>query len=420
VRAGGTNVRSRPLALAVALLAVGATVVALVRGETTTADISLLPESGRFYQFDIIRPAVSRPQMHERLVTFYQDWKAAFVRTGCTRDTYRIFSPDATYPYVAEAQGYGLVIAASMAPFDSQARRLFDGLLSHVLENPSSNNRDLMAAEMDQNCTKPAGGDSATDGDMDIAYALLLADRAWGSTGRYDYRRLALRRIDAIKTSTVNPASNLMLLGDWSRPSQPDLYGVSRTSDWNLQYFRAFEAATGDPAWAAIGRAHRAAIARLQTGFSPRAGLLPDFVQGSGARLRPAAGKVLETGRDGDYGFNACRTPWRLGIDALLSGDAVSTAAARTITRWFRTTTGDDPGKVGSGYTLNGAAFRSEPDSAFWAPLAVAAMTDPGAQRWLDALWSRLAVATVDPRHYFGDTLQLQVMIAVSGNYAVP
>jgi endo-1,4-beta-D-glucanase Y len=419
VRTGGGNFRSRPLAMTLALFVVGAAIAVLAGGDTIAADTPRTPESDRFYQFDVIRPAAARPQMNERLITFYQEWKAAFVRTGCTRDTYRIFSPDATYPYIAEAQGYGLVIAASMAPFDSQARRLFDGLLGYVLDNPSSNDPNLMAAELDGNCTRLAGADSATDGDMDIAYALLLADRAWGSTGRYDYRRLALRRIDAIKASTVNPVSKLMLLGDWSRPSRPDLYGVSRTSDWNLQYFRAFEAATGDPAWAAIGRAHRAAIARLQTVFSPGTGLLPDFVQGAGDRLRPAAGEVLETGRDGDYGFNACRTPWRLGIDALLSGDAVSTAVARTITRRFRTTTGDDPGKVGSGYTLNGAAFRSEPDSAFWAPLAVAAMTDPGAQRWLDELWSRLAVAEVDPRHYFGDTLQLQVMIVVSGNYAV-
>jgi endo-1,4-beta-D-glucanase Y len=254
---------------------------------------------------------------------------------------------------------------------------------------------------------------------MDIAYALLLADRAWGSTGRYDYRRLALRRIAAIRRSTVNPDIGLMLLGDWSTAGSR-LYGTSRTSDWNPVYFRAFQAVTGDPAWARIAEAHRAATARLQREYSPRTGLMPDFVQGAGDRVRPVTGRVLETPHDGDFGFNACRTPWRLGLDAVLSGDAVSTAAARRMTGWFRSVTGGDPARVGSGYALDGAPYRGAGDNAFWAPLAVSAMADPAAQPWLDALWTRLAAAKVDPGNYFGDTLQLQVMIVVSGNYPRP
>ncbi|MEV4279152.1 glycosyl hydrolase family 8 [Actinoplanes xinjiangensis] len=369
-----------------------------------------------FYAHDVIRPSVDRAVMRERLVGYYREWKAAFVRPGCGAGSLRIHSPDAAYPAVAEAQGYGMLGAASMAALDPGARELFDGILRFVLAHPSSNDADLMAAELDARCTPQHGGDSATDGDMDIAYALLLADRTWGSTGRYDYRLLAVRRIRAIRRSTVHPDSGLMLLGDWSTDGTR-LYGTSRTSDWNPVYFRAFGAATGDPAWTQIAAAHRAAIDRLQRGYSPRTGLMPDFVEGAGDTVRPVTGRVLETAHDGDHGFNACRTPWRLGLDALLSGDAVSTAAARRTTRWFRSVTGDDPARVGSGYTLDGTAYRGEGDDAFWAPLAVSAMTDPDAQPWLDALWRRLAASRVDPGDYFGDTLRLQVMIIVSGNY---
>ncbi|MFC4070263.1 glycosyl hydrolase family 8 [Actinoplanes subglobosus] len=372
-----------------------------------------------FYPHDVIRPSAPPEQMRDRLLAYYRQWKAAFVRPGCGAGTLRVHSPDAAYPSIAEAQGYGLVIAASMARLDPLARELFDGVLGFVLEHPSRLDGDLMAAELDDRCTEQAGGDSATDGDMDIAYALLLADRIWGSTGRYDYRELALRRIRAIGRSNVNADSGLMLLGDWSATGTR-LHGTSRTSDWNPQYFRAFQAATGDPAWAGIGQAHRAAVDRLQREHSPRTGLLPDFVRGAGDRVEPVTGQVLETPHDGDYGYNACRTPWRLGIDALLSGDTVSTTAARRMTRWFRTTTGDDPGRVGSGYTLDGTAYRTGADNAFWAPLAVSAMADPSAQPWLDALWRRMATSSVDPAHYFGDTLQLQVMIVVSGNYPLP
>ncbi|WP_433796905.1 glycosyl hydrolase family 8 [Actinoplanes sp. CA-252034] len=370
-----------------------------------------------FYPHDVIRPSASPERMRERLLAYYTDWKTAFVRPGCTEGTLRVHSPDAAYPAIAEGQGYGLVAAVSMATLDSGARELFDGLLGFVLEHPSRNDPDLMAAELDARCAERAGGDSATDGDLDIAYALLLADRAWGSTGRHDYRELAVRRIRAIERSTVNRDSGLMLLGDWSTEGTR-LYGTSRTSDWNPLYFRAFQAATGDPRWAAITRAHLSAIDRLQRRHSPRTGLLPDFVRGDGPA--PVTGRVLETVHDDDYGFNACRTPWRLGLDALLTGDAVTTAAARRMTAWFRSVTGDDPGRVGSGYALDGTRYRADADNAFWAPLAVSAMTDPTAQPWLDALWERLATSRVDPRDYFGDTLQLQAMIIVSGNYPRP
>ncbi|MEU8661196.1 glycosyl hydrolase family 8 [Actinoplanes philippinensis] len=370
-----------------------------------------------FYPHDVIRPSASPALMRERLLAYYTAWKAAFVRPGCTAGTLRVHSPDAAYPAIAEGQGYGLVIAASMAPLDGRARELFDGILGFVLEHPSHLDADLMAAELDARCAARDGGDSATDGDLDIAYALLLADRAWGSAGRHDYRALAVRRIAAIKRSTVNRDSGLMLLGDWSTEGTR-LYATSRTSDWNPLYFRAFQAATGDPAWAEITRAHRAAIGTLQREHSPRTGLLPDFVRGDGPE--PVAGRVLETAHDGDYGYNACRTPWRLGLDALLTGDAVTTAAARRMTAWFRSVTGDDPGRIGSGYALSGARYDTDSDNAFWAPLAVSAMTDPAAQPWLDALWERLAASRVDPGHYFGDTLQLQVMIIVSGNYPRP
>ena len=73
-----------------------------------------------------------------------------------------------------------------------------------------------------------------------------------------------------------------------------------------------------------------AAISALQTRYSRRTGLLPDFVVTSedGSPI-PADGEVLESSHDGDYSYNACRTPWRIGFDAIVSGDSRSLAAAR-------------------------------------------------------------------------------------------
>ncbi|UQU67501.1 glycosyl hydrolase family 8 [Couchioplanes caeruleus] len=369
------------------------------------------------YRAAMVTPSASPESQHTAVLNAYRAWKVAFIREGCGAGMRQVYSPDASYPYVAEGQGYGMVITVSMADLDPGAKGIFDGIVKFVLAHRSANDPDLTAAEQDDDCADQAGANSATDGDMDIAYGLLLADRAWGSSGKYDYRALAVRRIAAIKASEVNPSSKLMLLGDWSAAGNKELFGVSRTSDWMLEHFRAFEQATGDVGWGDIREAHLNAIAEVQAKYSQRTGLLPDFVTSEDGRTQPADGKVLESSRDGDYGYNACRTPWRIGFDAIVSGDPRSLAAARKMNAWFKDTAGGDPDNVGSGYSLAGGRFGSRSARAFWAPLAVAAMTDPGSQSWLDALWTKMASSSIEPDSYFGASVQLQAMLVASGHY---
>jgi endo-1,4-beta-D-glucanase Y len=330
-----------------------------------------------------------------------------------------VISPDADHPYVAEAQGYGMVILATMAGADPEAKAAFDGMVAYMLAHPSVNDHDLLAAEQDARCRSVNGSDSATDGDLDVAYALLLADRQWGSAGVHDYRGLAIRHIDAIKASEINPRTRLTLLGDWSTPGDPTYY-VTRSSDWLLDRFRAFAKATGDPDWEEIRAAHQRLIAGQQSRYAPGTGLLADFVVATGTAPRPAPGEVLEDAHDGAYYWNACRDPWRIGADAVITGDSASRAAARTMSAWIRRATGGDPGRIAAGYTLKGVPIDEGEEPAFFAPFAVAAMSDPGAQAWLDALWAKMTRTPVVPSDYYAATVQLQVMILVSGNAWTP
>lgn len=305
-----------------------------------------------------------------------------------------------------------------MAGADPDARKIFDGLLKYVLAHKSVHNADLMAAEQDTGCRSVNGSDSATDGDLDIAYGLLLADRQWGSTGSYDYKQLAIKRINAIKASEVDGTTRLMLAGDWANSGGDRL--ISRTSDWLIGHFRAFRAATGDSAWDTIRDRHQSLIATLQANYAPSTGLLPDFIQDTTTTPKPAQGEVLEDPNDGAYWWNACRDPWRLGADAVTTGDTRSTAAVRKLTTWIKTKAAGDPGKIKAGYKLNGTQLSSDTNPAFWAPFAVAALADPGAQTWLDALWSKLSTSGVDTSDYYPASIQLQSMIVVSGNFWTP
>lgn len=227
------------------------------------------------YAAGTLTPTGEQAALDAQVAGYYAKWKSYFVKHNCRSDWYEVLSPDADHPYVAEAQGYGLVVTATMAGADPDAKKIFDGILAFVLAHPSVNNPGLQAAEQNTACTSVNGSDSATDGDLDTAYGLLLADRQWGSAGTYDYRALAVRRINAVKVSELNATTHLLELGDWSSGSY-DL--VSRTSDWMPDHFRAFRKATGDSTWDTVLNRTQQVTADLQARYAPGTGLLPDFV----------------------------------------------------------------------------------------------------------------------------------------------
>ncbi|WP_431771876.1 glycosyl hydrolase family 8 [Streptomyces cucumeris] len=374
----------------------------------------------RPYPPGTLRPSGDPEAADRRVLDHYLRWKACFVRSGIggEEDRYAVHTPDAAHPYVAEAQGYGLVITALMAGADPGARTVFDGILRHVRAHPSVNDPELHAAQQDDRGRDVGGTDSATDGDLDIAYGLLLAGCQWGGDSGGDYTELALRRIQAVKDREVHPVTRLMKLGDWSCDGWD---AVSRTSDGMPGHFRAFRAATGDPFWDEVLDAQLTLTGTLQRQYAPETGLLPDFVvDTTTGRPRPAPSQVLESPHDGDYHWNACRVPWRLGADAALGGDPRSGEAARRISRWARTATGGDPDRIGCGYRLDGRCYAAGWSPAFAAPLAVAALTDDGAQGWLDALWERLCATPPDPGRAYAAGVQLQSMLLISRNAWTP
>ncbi|MBB5935826.1 glycosyl hydrolase family 8 [Streptomyces zagrosensis] len=369
------------------------------------------------YAKGTLSPSGDRQANDAKVASFYKKWKANFVKQNCGNGWYQVYSPDADHAYVGEAQGYGMVITATMAGADADAQQIFDGLLKYVLAHPSSINKDLHAAEQNESCKSVNGTDSATDGDLDIAYGLLLADRQWGSSGAYDYKALAVKRINAIKKSELHSGTKLLKLGDWSSGDDDK---ISRTSDWMAGHFRAFKKATGDTTWDAVRTKTQQVIADLQDKHAPKTGLLPDFVVNTTSTPKPASGKVLEDENDGDYDWNACRDPWRIGTDAALHGDGASKKAAGKLSSWAESKTGGNPSKILNGYRLNGSAYGDGNDAAFFAPFAVAAMTDGDGQAWLDALWKKLAATSPSSGDYYSASVQLQSMLVVTHNFWTP
>ena len=187
-------------------------------------------------------------------------------------------------------------------------------------------------------------------------------------------------------------------------------------------HFRAFARVTGNGVWDAVAAASQDVVAALQASYSPATGLLPDFVEPvspTDHSPRPASAGFLEGPRDGSYGYNAGRDPWRLGVDALLNGNATSAAQVRKISRWAAAATGGDPAAFRAGYGLDGTPLANSDyfTTFFVAPLGVAAMNDADAQDWLDAVYA----AVYDVREdYYEDSVTLLCLLAMTGNFWDP
>ncbi|MCS5732694.1 glycosyl hydrolase family 8 [Herbiconiux daphne] len=361
----------------------------------------------------------------------YDAWKKRYLKAGtptvCGTDTYYVDASSATGSMVvSEGQGYGMVITALMAGHDANARAQFDGLYRYVLDHPSEVNPELMAWHQGADCASfPGDAGSATDGDLDVAYGLLLADTQWGSStpGSFDYRAEAVSLIAAIGASEINPTTRLPKLGDWPESGTP-FWFATRSSDLMIDHFVAFQNATGDALWGQVATAAAALVTTMQ-GQATATGLLPDFIVNTNATPNPAPANFLESANDGNFSYNANRVPWRLASAALLTGNAAARTASVKIADWVQTSTGSDPTNIRAGYTLTGTQLVNYGDIAFSAPMAAAAAvpTATGAdQSWIEKIWSsvKTTVTGAASAGYYSDTIGLQVMLLLSGNFWLP
>jgi endoglucanase len=362
----------------------------------------------------------SQAELDDAVRSFYDKWKERYLREGapCPDGHVYVATGMSDSMTVSEAHGYGMVLLAFMAGHDADAHRLFDGAYAFFRAHPTETQADLLAWSQDSSCKDNQGQDSATDGDLDVAYALLLADKQWGSGGAINYRAEAIKVIAAIRTGDLDSSASWVLLGNWVSRSDTH-WSSTRTSDFMPGHFASFGAASGDTEWQKLLDHEYDIVDQLQKGFAPASGLLPDFVVDVEDAPKPSEPNFLENETDGDYGYNACRDPWRIGVHYLTSGDARAKAALEAMNAFIESAAGGDPHAIRPGYHLSGVPLdRNYFAHAFVSPFGVGAMTDSSHQSWLDALWD--TTVDEDNSNYYDDSLKLLSMIAMSGNWWAP
>jgi endo-1,4-beta-D-glucanase Y len=373
------------------------------------------------YTKGAIKPSTqTQAQLDAAVKSFYDVWKSKYLKPGCTSGQYYVEYVNGSEICVSEGQGYGMVITAYMAGYDTMAKTYYDGLYRWYKANPSTVNPILMNWQQNSKCVSD-GTDAATDGDLDIAYSLLLADKQWGSSGSINYLSEALAIINAIKQSEVYPVVSSLQLGDWAHDDS-QYKNDTRPSDFMYDHFRAFNAATNDATWNSVLNECYNLIDTIQTRYSPNTGLIPDFIENCDSVPHPAKSKFLESSDDGYYNYNSCRTPWHFGTDYLLNGDVRAKNDCNKITQWLKKLTSNKVSSIRSGYKLDGSNISGNnyQDMAFMAPFAVGACVDTAHQVWLNDLWNYVTTDAVSNSDYFGNTLKMLCMIVIAGDYWAP
>ncbi|MGG3730045.1 glycosyl hydrolase family 8 [Bacillus wiedmannii] len=369
----------------------------------------------------VIKPNhVTQESLNASVRSYYDNWKKKYLKNDLSSlpGGYYVkgeitgdadgFNPLGT----SEGQGYGMIITVLMAGYDSNAQKIYDGLFKTARTFKSSQNPNLMGWVVADSKKAQGHFDSATDGDLDIAYSLLLAHKQWGSNGTVNYLKEAQDMITkGIKASNVTN-NNRLNLGDWDSKNSLD----TRPSDWMMSHLRAFYEFTGDKTWLTVINNLYDVYTQFSNKYSQNTGLISDFVVKNPPQ--PAPKDFLdESEYTNAYYYNASRVPLRIVMDYAMYGEKRSKVISDKVSSWIQNKTNGNPSKIVDGYQLNGSNIGSYPTAVFVSPFIAASTTKSDNQKWVNSGWDWMKNKK---ESYFSDSYNLLTMLFITGNWWKP
>ncbi|WP_226639277.1 glycosyl hydrolase family 8 [Bacillus tropicus] len=392
-----------------------------VVNQQVTAAKEMKPFPQQVNYAGVIKPNhVTQESLNASVRSYYDNWKKKYLKNDLSSlpGGYYVkgeitgdadgFKPLGT----SEGQGYGMIITVLMAGYDSNAQKIYDGLFKTARTFKSSQNPNLMGWVVADSKKAQGHFDSATDGDLDIAYSLLLAHKQWGSNGAVNYLKEAQDMITkGIKASNVTNNSRLNL-GDWDSKSSLD----TRPSDWMMSHLRAFYEFTGDKTWLTVINNLYDVYTQFSNKYSPNTGLISDFVVKNPPQ--PAPKDFLnESEYTNAYYYNASRVPLRIVMDYAMYGEKRSKVISDKVSSWIQNKTNGNPSKIVDGYQLNGSNIGSYPTAVFVSPFIAASITNSNNQKWVNSGWDWMKNRR---ESYFSDSYNLLTMLFITGNWWKP
>ena len=263
----------------------------------------------------------SVPQNPEEItVGSWAHFKRTFIRYG------RVSRPNNNNDTVSEGQAYGMIRAVLM-----NDRITFDECLTWtetVLSRKDSHGDKLLAWHFENG--KVTDTQAASDADIDYAFALILAYRAWHDNHYLTLARKVLESILDHETTVIN--GRIYLLPWPNKDNVADDLIAQNPSYYAPSHFKLFYAVSDDKRWLDLADTTYDLLGRLRK-FSDDQNevcLVPDWIaiDQLGA-IRTLPGKPVI------YGWDAVRVPLRIAADYYLYGDSRALAVLRLFSASF-------------------------------------------------------------------------------------
>jgi endo-1,4-beta-D-glucanase Y len=341
----------------------------------------------------------------------YDKWKLDLVISEGANGALRVRRPNSSGAQVnstvSEGIAYGMLASVYM-----NDQTTFDQLWRYAAQWLDENG--LMHWYINAEGTMPLGTGAASDGDEDMAFAFLIADKKWGGGGSLDesYAALANKLIQAIWDHEVDHArDDILTPGD----------GFADGSIINISYFapaffRAFGRATGNTAeWnRVVDSSYAATMAALNaTNGNQSNGLVPAWSTPAGVPTVPP-----NTSHPIHHQLDSCRTPFRFAQDYCWNGEPRALEYLEKINS-FHDTVGAL--NIVDGYDLDGTphpqfAAVGNQSAAFVGPAGAAAMAQPMYGTLRDEAYDAVATLTLFAgSQYYNESWTVLSLIMMAG-----
>jgi endo-1,4-beta-D-glucanase Y len=325
------------------------------------------------------------------LVSAYNQWKSTFVSGN------RVIHPETGSNTISEGIAYGMLIAVNM-----NDQELFDSLYGFWKIHPASTTSLMTSCVpggppdggvgMGTPCVSSGG--SATGADEDAAYALLMADKAWGGT----YKADALTMIDDIWANDIDSAGTKLPKGGSGYGSPAS--AVTSPSYFAPAFYRTFATVDGAHDWASVITAVYGVIGGTIAGSN---GLIPGWC-GSSCTVPASIGHAT----DGWYQYDSHRIPMRIGMDYCFNATPEAKAYTSKTTSFFANIAQKGTGFITDIYMPSGGtAYGSGTNSASMLGTAAVGAMAAGNQIFLNdayqAVFDVLTRGTMAPPIYVDD-----------------
>jgi endo-1,4-beta-D-glucanase Y len=332
-----------------------------------------------------------------------------------------VFDPAAEYTAVSEGIGYGTLLAVMM---DDQAAfdRIYDAAHRDMLDAQTG----LMHWRANAAGEIVAFG-AATDADIDLAAALLMAGRrvetgGWPDHETRPYTRRALQLLDDVYAQAV-------IADGWLRPGLPRYWGPEVDTILNPSYFapawyRLFDAAEGGTRWSAL---IAPGYAQLENQPGAPRGLAPDWMLTDGTSASALCARLSGQTQACRFetAFDALRVAWRVGLDCLWFDEPRACDWSRRTAAFLAAQPGDRFGRL---YSLDGETVLVDYDNeamlGMWLTAAMAAEDRTLTDRFTLALYNFGDPTTqghwwIEPRFYYNHALALFGSTLYSGDFTL-